>query len=743
VTTTAQLGLLGWWRSARSRGRAKSRRFRPAICGLEERQLLSTFTWDSRTGGVFNNAQNWIDQNGHHGVPGAADTAVITGSGFTVAVYQATTVGSLSSNAQIAIHSGSLTLDGSGQGSSIASLLLYANTTLAVAEGSLDLSGNSTLAGTLDAASGTTIVFGGGNQYVNAGAVFSGPGAYVLNDGPDGSWIVNGSITAPANFDFEGGTLDLVGTLSIPCNFTWTGGALEGCGTAVVEPGASLTIVTGATSSLQNDAVLVNDGTVTWCEAGGQITGSGAIDNCGTFNIDGQDPLQQPFSNPIDGTFNNSGWLAVSGALPTIDSLNSTGTVDVTNDGYLTIAGNSTLSGVINADAGTTVSFYGSVNNQGLYIPGVATVNVGTAFEGSGFYAVFDGESLVLDTNVAPANFLIAGGTVAGSGSLAVTNYLQFSGGEIACAAVSIPATATFSIDNSYDDSGYGWIIAADTVNLAGTTYWNTPGVLALGGQTTINNMQSGIFTIQCDQPMTSGAFNNQGVIAKVYDSQTSTGNGTTGIGTTFNSTGSVQVDSGVLVLGGPVAQMSNGVLTGGAWSVVDATGAGAGLVISSAGGITTIGPGVSVTLDGPGTYFANLASLSVNEGAFFLLGGQAFETQGSLANYGTIYLGAGDALGVSGNYGQAPSATLDMTIAGRPSSGLVSQLSIAGDAYFGGTLNIIVPSGFTPVVDDRYTPITYRHVRSFFGAINVSPLPGGEYFSINYLPNALYFRVR
>ncbi len=130
MITATQLGLLGWGRSAKSRGRAKSRRFQPAISGLEERQLLSTFTWDSNAGGVFNNAQNWVDHNGHHGVPGAADTAIIKGAGFTVSVNQATTVGSLSSSAHIAVTSGSLTLDRPGQASSVASLLLDAKTSL-------------------------------------------------------------------------------------------------------------------------------------------------------------------------------------------------------------------------------------------------------------------------------------------------------------------------------------------------------------------------------------------------------------------------------------------------------------------------------------------------------------------------------------------------------------------------------------------------------------------------------------
>ncbi len=210
-----------------------------------------------------------------------------------------------------------------------------------------------------------------------------------------------------------------------------------------------------------------------------------------------------------------------------------------------------------------------------------------------------------------------------------------------------------------------------------------------------------------------------------------------------MNNTGTVEVDSGTLSLIGTVDQVSGSTLTGGTWTVIQGPSAGAALSIGSAGGITTIGPGVTVQLDGPSSAFGNLASLSVNEGTFVLVDGRSFGTSGSFSNYGFIDLGAGDALGVNGNFGQAASATFQMTIAGTSSSNLVSHLYIAGDAYFGGTLDVYVPSSFTPVIDDRYVLITDRHVRSFFGAINISPLPDGEFFSVQYFPQYLYLRVR
>ncbi len=150
MTTTLNRDLLGLRRSARGRRQSKSRRFRPDFGVLEQRQLLSSFTWDNSAGGAFNIPLNWIDQNGHHGVPGPADVAIIKGSGFNVAITQPTTVGSLSSTARLTIASGGLTLDGPGQHSSLASLVLDSKTNLTVAKGSLDISGTGTLAGTLE-----------------------------------------------------------------------------------------------------------------------------------------------------------------------------------------------------------------------------------------------------------------------------------------------------------------------------------------------------------------------------------------------------------------------------------------------------------------------------------------------------------------------------------------------------------------------------------------------------------------
>lgn len=85
------------------------------------------------------------------------------------------------------------------------------------------------------------------------------------------------------------------------------------------------------------------------------------------------------------------------------------------------IAGNATISGVIDADTSTGVIFFPAVNNQGNYVPGVVTVKPGGALDGTGTYGVFDGETLAMETSLTMTNLQVAGGTVVGSGSLTVT----------------------------------------------------------------------------------------------------------------------------------------------------------------------------------------------------------------------------------------------------------------------------------------------------------------------------------
>ena len=145
-----------------------------------------------------------------------------------------------------------------------------------------------------------------------------------------------------------------------------------------------------------------------------------------------------------------------------------------------------------------------------------------------------------------------------------------------------------------------------------------------------------------------------------------------------MNNTGTIQAQSGTLNLSGAVTQFSGNTLTGGTWLVSGSST----LAIPSGGNITT-NQG-SVTLDGPGSTFANINSLTNNQGTFTITDGQNFTTVGALANSGTINVGNGSTLVVSGNLNQT-TGNLWLDNAGTLTAGTVA---IAGGSLSAGGPN-------------------------------------------------------
>ena len=127
---------------------------------LERRSLLSTFQWVSATGGDWNLAANWENQNGQPGVPGANDDAVIDVSGITVTVSQSISVNSLTlaSSSTLDVTTGIFSVANSGTRPrrNIGSLDLAAGTTFHASGGTAQLDGGA-IAGQLNVASGATL----------------------------------------------------------------------------------------------------------------------------------------------------------------------------------------------------------------------------------------------------------------------------------------------------------------------------------------------------------------------------------------------------------------------------------------------------------------------------------------------------------------------------------------------------------------------------------------------------------
>src|SRR5262245_17458311 len=199
--------LFGNHRPKKSTNRpARRRSLRLAVEALEDRSLLSTFTWVGPSGGDFNTAANWHDQANNPGVPGVNDNATI-GGGVTVKVSQSHTVNALTStsNGVLDILSGgALALDNVGQNSDLGNFVLENGGALQV-NGGTTILGGGTLAGTVNVAATATLEFRQNTITLNTGVSLADTGQYVVTGA---TVTLNTDLTVPANFTLHKGTIN-------------------------------------------------------------------------------------------------------------------------------------------------------------------------------------------------------------------------------------------------------------------------------------------------------------------------------------------------------------------------------------------------------------------------------------------------------------------------------------------------------------------------------------------------------
>jgi hypothetical protein len=266
------------------------------------------------------------------------------------------------------------------------------------------------------------------------------------------------------------------------------------------------------------------------------------------------------------------------------------------------------------------------------------------------------------------------------------------------------------------------------TLTLVGTINQTGAGDLEIDGSsvyTTLNIPAGSIYKLAGDSSIADGSgaggvINNAGTLERTVGTNVST------ISTLLNNTGTMAVNTGTLDVTGAVSQVTGTTLEAGTWSVAGSPTVQSTLTFASPTNLSTIGLGATVTLSGPNSAFTNLANISSNTGSFILAGSQGFATAGSFTNSGTLTLGAGDTLHVAGNYTQTSGATLGATIDGTVASGAFGQINATGSATLAGTLNVTVPTSFTPTAGSSYAILTYASHSGTFSTTTVSPLPGG-----------------
>jgi hypothetical protein len=90
------------------------------------------------------------------------------------------------------------------------------------------------------------------------------------------------------------------------------------------------------------------------------------------------------------------------------------------------------------------------------------------------------------------------------------------------------------------------------------------------------------------------------------------------------------------------------------------------------------------------------------------------------VSNDGTLTIGPGATLTVTGDYTQWSAGTLDVQLGGTPASGQFGQLVVTGTANLDGTLQIDLVNGYTPNPGDSFTIVTYAMENGDFETLNI-----------------------
>jgi hypothetical protein len=550
-----------------------------------------------------------------------------------------------------------------------------------VPAGTSSISGPLTNTGTLDAATGTlALSFGitatGGTYQVAAGSTLD------LTSG--GTFSETGTFTASGagTISLNGGTFAVynnTATLDIPdtISFQWTGGAIS------VPTGDSLTVNGNLTFNGTSTEYLVGGGTMT---ENGTITQSGTgylligspgnvattliIPSGSTYDFTADSGIaNQPYngSGVIDysGTIEKTGGGA-SSPMSTAFS-NTGGTLSVTS-GTLTLStnGGENTGGTFNVAAGAILNLTG----------GNAVTYSGT-YTGSGAGEV----------ELAGGTLSVAGGTSGATFNLP-GNLFVWSGGTVNTNGDTLTILGNMTI-NSVNGSEVvtgGGYLDVGSASAAGTLNDSAvDNTLTIDTRTTLLIGSNGTVNLSDDTINGNGAISNLGNLIK------SAGTSGATISAFMDNEKNVEVQAGMLTFSGTVHQVFNNHLTGGSWTVAG-TAANATLNISSAS-FNTIDPGATVIVNGPYAGFANLNSLTTNEGSFSLLGGATFATAGNFTNAGTLALMPGTTLNsvltVNGTFTQTGMGTLDAGLGGTTTTPTFGSISSTGAVTLAGTFKV------------------------------------------------------
>ena len=626
--------------------------------------------------------------------------------------------------------------------------------------------------GGFELASGTQILSGavnyGGTTTVDSGTTLKMNGPVTLG----GALVDNGTFNVTlANNDITVSNLSGAGTVTLGAkNLTVTApsstfsGAINSTGGGLTVGGSGTLTLTG--SNGYTGATNINSGGTLSIGTGGDISASSGVTVAGTLSVDNTSGIT--ISN-LTGT----GTVALNQNL----TVNNTGTKTFSGafgnggtGGFDLASGNATMSGTVNYGGTTTIASGSTLKYSGPVTLGGAlvdngTFNVSTAnnditvsdLSGNGSVSLgaknltvtapsstFSGSigstggGLTVGTigtlTLTGSNSYTGGTTIGAGGTLAIG-----SGGSIASSS-GLANSGTFDISSAGGTvsvknltgatSGASITLGANTLQItdtgaaksyAGAVSGTTGGIELVSGTQDLGNVSySGLTTVDSGATLRlNGTASLGGVVANGVLSVT----GVTGNTVTFDSLTSTDSAGGV-IMGGKsiVIANANGVFAGslafnnnsnGTVEIVSGTQTFSGTNYYKGG--TTIDSGATLYL----LANASLQSgVTVNNGATFggtgTVGNLSFPNS-NVVNHGTM--SPNDPMTIFGNFTNGTDGVLNIQIGGTDPT-QIGGLVVNGTAVLDGTLAVTFTNGFTPLIGESFTILTFTGFSGDFASL-------------------------
>jgi fibronectin-binding autotransporter adhesin len=547
--------------------------------------------------------------------------------------------------------------------------------------------------------------------------------------------------------------------------------------------GPNLTIGSGITFGFTNTNSRIGGYSATNSFATIRNDGFATMTTVGTFSNRGSITTTAGGYNLQTGTLTNYGSISLSNTnveIPFDCAIINNGTFTATNTAFrfLGMRTPSDLSNFPLNGAGNSATLYSPfINNllaSGINATGATftvsptTSNIvlnGATLQGGRFQSspgsFFDVIQSPSPAGTVPA--FLYNTTFAARADLRNGSLLRAQGAVFDNAIINLSSTSTAS--TALQINGGETLTGSATITLNGTQ--NNGTVEPFSGTATIGPdiiVQTGTAGGRVGDPDLVDSLSNQGTLwARTTNKSLFI------TGKTFTNAGTLHASNGSTVSIFSLTSFSNvssGTLTGGTYTV----DAGASIDFSGRTFSTNAG---DISLHGPNSTFAAVASLSNNQGSFTIDNARNFTSTSNLANSGTLRVGKDSTLTVNGtltNTGKlkgkgtirATAISSSGTIAPGDSPGLLTidgslttdaasvleiefagsttpgtdydVLNVLGSATFNGTLKILLTAGYVPNEFASFTFLSSPNLNVNFTTLDLPPLPSNMHWNTNAL---------